>query len=125
MSDTAGERSYLKSHTIEGDLLTFDLNAVARDLQSTEARRQGVALVKEAGLNIVLSTLPSGERLAEHTARGASSLLVLDGRVRVQAGGQAQELPAGSLAAFNAGVPHEVEALETSTVLVTVAMTSP
>jgi quercetin dioxygenase-like cupin family protein len=122
MPEPTGQRAYLQSHNIEGDLLTFELGPLASNLDPGDGQRQGVALVKEAGLNIVLTALAAGSELAEHTTRGGSSLQVLSGRVEVRANDQVAELGVGSLAAFNAGVPHAVRALEDAAVLVTVAM---
>jgi quercetin dioxygenase-like cupin family protein len=43
----------------------------------------------------------------------------LDGRVRVQIGDEAFDVPAGRLIAFNSGVRHSIDALEDSTLLLT------
>jgi quercetin dioxygenase-like cupin family protein len=78
-----------------------------------------VTLVKEGGLSVVLAHLHAGASLDEHAAPGAATVQVLDGRVRVRIGDETVEAPGGRLVAFNAGVRHSVEALEDSTLLLT------
>jgi quercetin dioxygenase-like cupin family protein len=66
--------------------------------------------------------LKPGAHLKEHTARKAASVHVLSGRIRFSSESTARELGAGMMAMVEGAVPHAVEALEESTLLVTVAL---
>ena len=70
---------------------------------------------------IVLSHLHAGGALNEHATPGAATVQVLDGHVRVRIGDEALDLPEGRLIAFDSGVRHSVEAIEDSTLLLTLA----
>jgi quercetin dioxygenase-like cupin family protein len=70
-------------------------------------------------MSLVLTHLHRGGTLQEHAVPGAATVQVLDGRVRVQIGDEAFDVPAGRLIAFNSGVRHSIDALEDSTLLLT------
>jgi len=78
-------------------------------------------LVKRSDLRVVLVALNQGGRLDRHQAPGPITIHALNGRLRVQVDGQSSELDAGHLLFIDAGIPHEVEALEASAFLLTVA----
>ena len=62
----------------------------------------------------------AGGRLAEHTTAGTVSIHALDGRLRVNAGGEAHELTAGQLVVLAPGVAHDLTAVEPTRMLLTV-----
>jgi quercetin dioxygenase-like cupin family protein len=126
MTTGPGGHEYLKEHVLRDELLAFDLPREVQGLRASPdaADRQGVALVKGGGLNIVLTVLRKDATLSEHTTSGASSVLVLDGSVRLRAGDRVEELGAGSLAAIDGGVAHDLVALEDAALLVTVPATA-
>jgi quercetin dioxygenase-like cupin family protein len=68
--------------------------------------------------------LPAGKGLAEHQAPGEITVHCLEGRVAFTAAGKTQELPAGHLLFLTAGERHSVEAIEDSSLLVTIALPS-
>jgi len=86
-----------------------------------EFGRNAKTLVKNPELRIVLMTLKAGGHLDEHAAPGAISIQVLAGRVRVSLRSEKLELAAGELVAVGPAVRHELEALEPSSVLLTIA----
>jgi quercetin dioxygenase-like cupin family protein len=115
--------TYLRTHNLEAEHMLLDLGEVVTELHgmSTPGQTRGaVTLVKQSGMSLVLTHLHSGGTLQEHAAPGATTVQVLDGRVRVQIGDEALEVPAGRLIAFNSGVRHSVDALEDSTLLLTI-----
>ena len=114
--------SYLRTHNLEAEHMLLDLGEAVTELhaESTPGQARGaITLVKQGGMSLVLTHLHSGGRLQEHAAPGAATVQVLDGRVQVQIGEKSLEVPAGRLIAFNSGVRHSVEALEDSTLLLT------
>ncbi len=82
--------------------------------------RDSVTLVKDAGFSLVLVALTQGGRLPEHRAPGAISVLVVNGRIAFTAHGERLELGMHSLVTLPARVPHEVEALEESAILINI-----
>lgn len=118
-------RTYLRTHTLQAEHLFLDLGEAAVDLQAALEEgedRQAVTLVRESGMNVVLVYMKPGAVLREHAARGPATVQVLDGHVRVDLGDDDHlDAEAGRLVAFDAGVRHEVEALDESTLLLTLS----
>jgi quercetin dioxygenase-like cupin family protein len=116
------EHKYLRTHDLEAGHMLLDLGQIVTELHGASARgqsRRGITLVKQGGMSLVLTHLHSGAILQEHAARGAATVQVLDGHVRLEIGDESLDVPAGRLVAFNAGVQHSVEALAESTLLLT------
>ncbi len=80
-----------------------------------------MALIKQAGLNIVLTALRKGATIGGRETPGACAVQVLAGRVRVESPGKARNLAAGEMATFEAA-GQSLVALEDAAVLVTVAL---
>lgn len=72
-----------------------------------------------AGVRVVLFTFDTGQVLTEHTAAMPVLLSVVDGRLRVVADGQTHELVPGGLLHLDTRVPHSVEALAPSRLVLT------
>ena len=90
---------------------------------SAESGRSSVTVYSRPGARLrqTLTALAAGRVMGEHKSPGDASLLCLRGRVRVRAGDAEVELGPGDLVA----VPpqrHDVEALESSVLLLTVAL---
>ena len=79
------------------------------------------ALVKHDTLRIVLGALNAHARIPEHRTEGRISVQTLRGRIVVRANGRTFDLPEGNLLVLDAGVAHDVEALEESAFLLTIA----
>ena len=104
--------------------LEFDLTAEIDRLhrESTWAGgRNARTLVKFDDIRIVLSVLRAAMRIPEHTTEGRISVQVLSGRVRLNAAGRTFDLREGNLLALDQGSSHDVEALEDSAFLLTIA----
>lgn len=76
-------------------------------------------VLKADGVRVVLFTFDTGEVLTEHTAAMPVLLNVLDGKLRVVADGQTFDLLPGALLHMATRVPHSVEALEPSRLVLT------
>ena len=90
---------------------------------SNKSGRSSLTVYSRPGARLrqTLTALAAGRVMGEHKSPGDASLLCLRGRVRVRAGDAEVELGAGDLVA----VPpqrHDVEALESSVLLLTVAL---
>lgn len=103
---------------------------VASEIHAFESRRpwpQGLTskiLVKSQDLRIVLTVMESGARMKEHHTDGRSSIHTLQGSIRVHMQQECIELPAGCLLAVDRSVKHDVEAVEDSAFLLTIAWPS-
>jgi quercetin dioxygenase-like cupin family protein len=86
-----------------GDLAAL----IAVSPESTVSR----TVLRAEGVRVVLFGFDAGQELTEHTAAVPILLQVLDGRLRVGAGGEVVELEPGGLVHLGARVPHEVLAL--------------
>lgn len=118
------KHAYLRTHDLTGEHMLIDLGEAVTDLHSDSVDgqdRRGITLVKQGGLTVVLTHLHAGAALQEHAAPGAATVQVLDGRVRAQVGDQDFEVPHGRVLAFDAKVRHTIEAIEESTLLLTLA----
>ena len=82
--------------------------------------RDSVTLVRDPGYDLVLVALTQGGRLPEHHAPSAITVLVLGGRIAFTARDERFELKMHDLITLPVRVPHEVEALEESAILITI-----
>ncbi|MCA9850297.1 MAG: cupin domain-containing protein [Dehalococcoidia bacterium] len=120
--------SYLRTHDLSAEHLLIDLSEAVTELHGLAGAgqdRRGVTLVKQGGLNVVLTHLHAGGTLAEHSAPAAATVQVLDGRVKIRVGDETLEVRSGRLVAFDAQVRHHVEALEDATLLLTLSDAHP
>jgi quercetin dioxygenase-like cupin family protein len=77
--------------------------------------------MKYADFRIVLTAPAAHTRISGHRVAGRISVHTVRGHIRMRALGGMFDLPAGSLLALDRGVLHEVEVLEDSAVLLTIA----
>ena len=114
---------------LAGPLLFFNLEEefvqLKEDPEWRDRHRNAVTLLKEPHLSVVLVGLQKGAALREHKAQGPLTLYVLAGAVRVGTGHEARTVQRQGLVSLEKNVPHEVEALEESAVLLTIAEPNP
>ncbi len=110
---------------LTGRLLQFDLTAEAEQLRQEDpwknTSRNAKTLVKYPDLRIVLIAMKGGTQMEGHKTDGNLSIHALTGTLRLHLPEQAVELPAGRLLALERALPHDVEALEDSTFLLTIS----
>jgi quercetin dioxygenase-like cupin family protein len=70
---------------------------------------------------VVLTTLKQGAIVTEHRVPGTAAVQTLSGRIRLRLPDRAVELPAGQLVVLERDLPHDVEALEESAFVITIA----
>jgi quercetin dioxygenase-like cupin family protein len=83
--------------------------------------RNAITLTKEPTLRVVLLLLGKGTKMPEHQAAGPLTLHVLSGSVALRTDGSTVEIGAGELVALESAIDHELEALEESACLLTLA----
>ena len=119
-------RQHRRPHTspMAAPFLEFDL---IRELEQLHGERDwnrgqnAKTLVKHDDFRVVLIALKARARLPEHQTKGRISIQTVAGHIVVRAQGRTFELPTGSLLALDQGLPHDVEALEESAFLLTIA----
>lgn len=126
-TDTTSRR---RRHTgaLDGPHLELDLVRELGDLKREPEWLSGQnarTLVKQGTLSIVLTALKAGHRIPEHQTDGHISIQTLSGRLHVRAGGRTFDLPGGVLLALDQGVRHDVEAIDDSAFLLTIARPGP
>lgn len=128
MSDISSHEPHRRPHghapELAGPFREFDLTAEIHRLHAETTWKNGQnarTLLKYDDLRVVLTALKSGERIPEHTTEGRISLHVLSGQIRVKASGRTFVLRAGGLLGLDQEIPHDVEALEDSAFLLTIA----
>jgi quercetin dioxygenase-like cupin family protein len=110
--------------TMASPFLEFDLTAEVDRLHregTWQTGRNARTLVKYDDFRVVLTAIRSGLRIAEHKTDGRISIHLLSGHLRLNAVGRAFDLRPGSLVALDQGEPHDLEALDDSTFLLTIA----
>ena len=107
----------------------FDLNAVAESLmREPNAGQHGhrqEALFRDGSTTLALYCFEPGSFLADHIVDGPVIIHVLSGRVTVTTEEETYELGAGMLIRLAAGVRHDVAALESSQMLLTIFVAGP
>ena len=106
----------------------IDLEDEAKELRAQSAWNEhgqsAKTLVKHEHFRLVLVAVKSGRRCREHSAEESMSIQAVDGAVRVHLEAADDiELRAGNVLALAPGQCHDLEAMEDSTVLLTLAWT--
>jgi quercetin dioxygenase-like cupin family protein len=104
--------------------LEFDLMRELEQLHREPDWNRGQnakTLVKYDDFRVVLIALKAHARLPGHHNKGRISIQTVAGRLLVRAEGRTFDLPVGTLLALDRDVPHDVEALEESALLLTIA----
>jgi quercetin dioxygenase-like cupin family protein len=86
--------------------------------------RNAITLTKEPTLRLVLMLLGKGTKMPEHQAAGPLTLHVLSGSMAFRAGDRTEEIGSGELIVLESAIGHELEALEESACLLTLANAS-
>ena len=127
MSDEPSEHAqHRRAHTqpMAATYLEVDLVRELEQLHHEPGWSNGQnakTLVKYDDLRVVLIALRPHARLSEHQTEGRIAIQTLAGHIQVRAQGRTFDLPMGRLLALDRGVPHDVEALEESAFVLTVA----
>lgn len=107
-----------------GAFLHFDLAQEMRQLEAEhpwQSGRNAKTIVKFPDFRVILIMMRGQSRIPGHHADGRVSVHTLSGHVRLQLAQQSVDLPAGQMLVLDHGVRHDVEALEDSAFLLTIA----
>src|SRR5690349_8540943 len=127
MADTTHESSHHRrphSPSMAAPFLEFDLDMELERLHAEpdwSSGQNAKTLVKYETLRVVLMALRAGARVPQHQTKGRISIQTITGHILVRAEGRTFDMPTGALLALDHGLPHDVEALEESAFLLTIA----
>ncbi len=91
------------------------------EAQALRPERISKTLVGFPNLKVVLVSLPAGGVWDQHSTKGRISVQTLVGHIRIGAVERAFDLPRGRMLALESNLVHDVEALDASVFLLTVA----
>jgi quercetin dioxygenase-like cupin family protein len=100
--------------------LTTELQQLRREPEWTSGHNSKT-LVKHDSLRVVLISLKARARIPEHQTEGRISIQTIQGYIRVRSTERTFDLPTGTLLALDQGLRHDVEALEDSAFLLSIA----
>lgn len=127
MADTLDAQSpHRRPHPqpMAATFLEFDLAREIEQLHSEpdwSTGQNAKTLVKYPDLRIVITALRAERRMPGHQTDGRISIQTVQGRVQVRADGRTFDLPAGRVLTLDRGIRHDVEAVEDSAILLTIA----
>jgi quercetin dioxygenase-like cupin family protein len=101
--------------------LADEIASLKREPSWQKGDRNSRTLVHESQLRIIVTTMKAGARLHEHRTEGAVSIQTIQGHVRLSTAQGVVDLPEGRLVAVRSGVSHDLEALDESAFLLTIA----
>ena len=120
------DHQHRRPHTppMAATFLECDLTRELEQLHGEPAWNRGhnaKTLVKYDDFRVVLIALKARARLPRHHNKGRISIQPVAGHILVRAEGRTFDLPRGTLLALDQHLPHDVEALEESAFLLTIA----
>jgi quercetin dioxygenase-like cupin family protein len=114
------------STRLAGPAVVLNLPDLARALQAephpAKAGHRQAGLIHRGPLRLVLFAFEQGGRLPQHRAPGHVVIHCLRGTLAVEAAGARHQLAEGEALTLDPDVPHDVEALVESEMLLTVCL---
>lgn len=108
----------------EGPYLPIDIQDQIEQLRHENYWQEGrnsKTLVKYADLRMVLTAIRANTRIQQHQAPGRIAVQTVLGHLKMHANGREFDLPLGHVLVLDRAVPHDVEAVEDSAFLLTIA----
>lgn len=97
-----------------------EINLLKREPEWISGKRNSVTVVKTTNLSIVLTAIKKGATLCGHQVNGPITLQVVSGAIQFNIAGEPRSLAAGTVIALDKAIPHDIEALEDSYLLLTI-----
>jgi len=101
--------------------LAHEIDGLHHEPSWQRGDRNAKTLVQERGLRVVLVALQPQARMVEHESHAQVTVHVIAGRLRAHLADRTIEVAVNRLLSIEAGVAHELEALEESAFLLTIA----
>jgi quercetin dioxygenase-like cupin family protein len=103
-------------HAAPGELI--DVRPLGRHVRESDSR----TLIRTTHLEVFRYALPAGKSIRQHSAAGLMILQCIEGRISFFARGRTQTLAAGDMLYLDDAEPHALDALEDSSLLVTILL---
>jgi quercetin dioxygenase-like cupin family protein len=123
-NDAGAEHRRPHPQPMAATYLEFDLTSEIEQLHREpewNTGRNAKTLIKYDDLRVVLLALRAQTRIPDHRTDGRISIQTVRGHLRIRADGRTFNLPMGGLLALDGGLVHDVEAVEDSALLLTIA----
>jgi quercetin dioxygenase-like cupin family protein len=104
-------------HLLPGVVTHLPLGAALEESGTT-------TLIKAASFELIRLVLPAGKEIPPHKTRGEITVQCLEGRVSFSSHGQTKDLHPGDLLYLAADEVHALKAVEHSSLLVTLVLTT-
>jgi quercetin dioxygenase-like cupin family protein len=101
------------------------LAALRRERHAGSDGHRQIAVLHDQHLRLILFAFDQGGRLREHRAPGTVVIHTLRGSLRVRTSTATHDLPTGTAVVLAADVVHDVEAVDSADMLLTVALAKP
>jgi quercetin dioxygenase-like cupin family protein len=119
-----GGRVGAKERALDAALLSFTIDEKVKQLKQEKSWQSGdrnaVTLVKNPSVRVTLMALRQGASLREHHVEGPITVYVVEGSVNFIVGQEKCTLKRCSFLTLERTIPHDVEALEDSVILLTI-----
>ena len=114
-----------EARSLSGEGMVFRLNDEMRelrqDLTRSSGNRSAKTLAKSGGLRVTLVAVEANSTIEPEATHGASTVEVLEGRLRMQTDGAIHELGPGEIMVLEHNLRQPIEAVDGSMFLLTVA----
>lgn len=118
------KRDSLKDRVLRAPLLSFsiikEIARLKKEPKWTNGDSNAVTLQKNSNIRIVLISLRKGATLHEHKVEGPITLFLLSGKMNFIAGEEKIVAETNGLIVLEKTIPHDVEALEDTTFIITI-----
>lgn len=107
-----------------GPWLAFSLDAQVEQLRQEpywQSGRNSKTIVHYPDFRMVVTAMQANSTIHEHRTSGRLAVQILHGHVRMHADGNEFDLPAGRILVVDQAVPYDLNAIEDSSVLLTIA----
>ena len=114
-----------EDRVLSGPAITFaiseEIKLLRQEPEWISGKRNSVTVVKTSNLSIVLTAIKRGATLCGHEVDGPITLQVVSGAIQFGVAGEPRRLAAGTVIALDKGIPHDIQALQDSELLLTIA----
>ncbi len=113
-----------EGRALSGPAITFaiaeEIKLLRQEPEWISGNRNSVTVVKTSNLSVVLTAIKKGATLCGHQVDGPITLQVVSGAIQFGVAGEPRILTAGTVIALDNAIPHDIEALEDSELLLTI-----
>src|SRR5579859_6452265 len=113
-----------EDRVLTGPAITFsiddEINRLKQEPEWLSGSRNSVTLVKTSNLSLVLTAIRKNASLCGHEVHGPITLQVLSGTIVFGVSNKPSTLKAGAVIVLDKAIPHDIQAVEDSELLLTI-----